>query len=714
MQFLDKAGLTTLVTWARNTFAQNLKVVSTNNKAIGTDKDESGVTFAGGTNKFTVSDGTNSFDVPITLSISNNITGSGTSGQAAVFNGTNSLTGRNIATSVATDDSTSLVTEGAVKSYVDDAIDGLTAPNDNTLSVKVGAVTNQVFSADANTDSIVEITGGGATSVSMANKVITISSTDEHVTSAANHYSPSTDSGSALSVDASGATAAWGIDVVTGVNISRDSKGHITGLTVDSGKIPANPVSANTVTTTSTLGADTVVLGNGNKTVKNSSYTLGGATLASSPSSTVLATEAAVADAVSGLSGAMHFVGTTSGTMTDGQTTNPTVSGVSSFSAGDVVVDSTETEFVLGNEATPKWHKLGDANSYALSNNVVNSWKGTGDDWITVSPTTATKGAVSATFSHGGNGAAFSAKGSATKVPQITTDSKGHVTNITEVTITQPSVNNAALTIAADSGTGTQAFTANSSTASSITFAGGNHISTAVSGSANAPTVTINHDAAGTGSAITTSQGTASAASAGTSYDVVTDVTVSADEYGHITGVSTTRQKVVSNQPVYSGKLQVKGSANDATATDTGFNANSNSAGVITFKVGTGDTISSITTSGGEVTINGATMPTAVTESTVSGWGFTKNAGTVTSITPGVGLVNGSGNKTAITSSGTIKAALNSETSLGTIGTTAKLYAVGVDSNGKLAVNVPWTDGGTTDEAIPESELLAILYPDGD
>lgn len=107
-------------------------------------------------------------------------------------------------------------------------------------------------------------------------------------------------------------------------------------------------------------------------------------------------------------------------------------------------------------------------------------------------------------------------------------------------------------------------------------------------------------------------------------------------------------------------------------------------------------------------------LANATTESTVSGWGFTKNAGTVTSITPGVGLVNGSGTKTAITTTGTVKAALNSETSLGTIGTTAKLYAVGVDSNGKLAVNVPWTDGGTTDEAIPESELLAILYPDGD
>ena len=59
--------------------------------------------------------------------------------------------------------------------------------------------------------------------------------------------------------------------------------------------------------------------------------------------------------------------------------------------------------------------------------------------------------------------------------------------------------------------------------------------------------------------------------------------------------------------------------------------------------------------------------------------------GTVTKVSTGAGLTGGD-----ITTTGTIKANLNSETSLGTIGTTSKLYAVGVDANGKLAVNVPW------------------------
>lgn len=67
--------------------------------------------------------------------------------------------------------------------------------------------------------------------------------TDTKVTSAANHYTPSKDNNSTLSIDAnSTTTATWNsTSLVTGVNIERDTKGHITGLTVDSIKMPANP-----------------------------------------------------------------------------------------------------------------------------------------------------------------------------------------------------------------------------------------------------------------------------------------------------------------------------------------------------------------------------------------------------------------------------------------------------------------------------------------
>ena len=65
--------------------------------------------------------------------------------------------------------------------------------------------------------------------------------TDTKVTSSSNHYTPSTASGSDKSASASGATAAWGIDVVKGVTLNTDGKGHVTGISVTSGKIPSNP-----------------------------------------------------------------------------------------------------------------------------------------------------------------------------------------------------------------------------------------------------------------------------------------------------------------------------------------------------------------------------------------------------------------------------------------------------------------------------------------
>lgn len=67
--------------------------------------------------------------------------------------------------------------------------------------------------------------------------------TDTKVTSAANHYTPAADSASQLSAEASSTVAAtWNsTSLVTGVNLQRDSKGHVTGVTVDSVKMPGNP-----------------------------------------------------------------------------------------------------------------------------------------------------------------------------------------------------------------------------------------------------------------------------------------------------------------------------------------------------------------------------------------------------------------------------------------------------------------------------------------
>ena len=72
---------------------------------------------------------------------------------------------------------------------------------------------------------------------------------------------------------------------------------------------------------------------------------------------------------------------------------------------------------------------------------------------------------------------------------------------------------------------------------------------------------------------------------------------------------------------------------------------------------------------------------------------ITANVG-VTSVSAGVGLVTSDGN--AITSTGTVKAKLKSESPVNltsTLGDTAgRQYAVELDTDGYLSVNVPWTD----------------------
>ena len=67
--------------------------------------------------------------------------------------------------------------------------------------------------------------------------------TNTKVTAVGNHYTPAADSAQALSVDASSTTkATWGsTSLVTGVNLQRDAAGHVTGVTVDSIQMPANP-----------------------------------------------------------------------------------------------------------------------------------------------------------------------------------------------------------------------------------------------------------------------------------------------------------------------------------------------------------------------------------------------------------------------------------------------------------------------------------------
>ena len=98
-----------------------------------------------------------------------------------------------------------------------------------------GATAGDVATLDAN-GNLVDSGKTLGTSVP-ANAVFT--DTDTKVTSATNHYTPSRDTSADKSASASGATSAWGIDVVKGVTLQTDGKGHITGITVTSGKVPS-------------------------------------------------------------------------------------------------------------------------------------------------------------------------------------------------------------------------------------------------------------------------------------------------------------------------------------------------------------------------------------------------------------------------------------------------------------------------------------------
>lgn len=127
----DAAGHVTGVTTGNETEVNEnsatLQITATdktNTRFSTSETSSSWIKFTSGTNKFTVSDGTNSFEVGVTPNIENNVTGTGTSGNLAIWNGAGTLTSRAVVSTV--NDSDSIPTSAAVKNYVDSTTSGLT------------------------------------------------------------------------------------------------------------------------------------------------------------------------------------------------------------------------------------------------------------------------------------------------------------------------------------------------------------------------------------------------------------------------------------------------------------------------------------------------------------------------------------------------------------------------------------------------------------
>lgn len=282
--------------------------------------------------------------------------------------------------------------------------------------------------------------GAGSASVSVSGVpntgviTITASYTDTQVTSAANHYKGNINAAGSYNLSASGGTATQGLSVITGVKLSYDAAGHISGLTITSGKthsIPANNVTGNAAwTKASYLTATNANSGN---VIKQSTLAIDD-----------VATKEFVNSQISGLGHAMSWVDVSS---TDPKgSSGATITDTSHvWKSGDVVGYNSKEYVLTGStNAAANWRELGDESSFALANNVVNSITTTDDNtWIQSTPTSATKGAVTIDIQHIGPGSGTdrnaTQKTDASRLSDTskvivglsyTSDAKGHITKV--------------------------------------------------------------------------------------------------------------------------------------------------------------------------------------------------------------------------------------------------------------------------------------------
>lgn len=135
---------------------------------------------------------------------------------------------------------------------------------------------------------------------------------------------------------------------VTGSASGTGSSGWSVATTIGSGKV-TNAMLAGSIANGK--------LANSSVTIAGNSVSLGGSITADTLRTSL------------GLSNAMHFVGIATVAITDGSTTDPTISGYSTKAAGDVIIDKDSSyEYVWSGS---KWERLGGDSSYKTTQTAV-------------------------------------------------------------------------------------------------------------------------------------------------------------------------------------------------------------------------------------------------------------------------------------------------------------------------------------------------------
>lgn len=206
--------------------------VDTNTYTTTDTKNTAGATNKASTKMFIV--GATSQDAnPVTYSNSNCYIGT----DSCLYSG-----GSKVLTSYTNSFSTSAAFDGAnANNGVKMTISGNTGFTSYNKTIPIANATNGTASWGVVKSTSTVTSTSGLSVCPIISGVVYYKDTDTKVTAVSNHYSPAADTGSQLSASATGATAAWSIDVVKAVQLQRDSKGHVTGVTVTSGKIPSQP-----------------------------------------------------------------------------------------------------------------------------------------------------------------------------------------------------------------------------------------------------------------------------------------------------------------------------------------------------------------------------------------------------------------------------------------------------------------------------------------